>query len=238
MERKAILLIEDDEPVRMAIKDALEREYRIFEASRFSEAVHLHKNHFVNLALIDYSLPGRDGLEVLRVLRDKEPSLPAILMTAYSSESVAIEAARAGVSDYLKKPLSLKFLLHRLSEIFDGKEIAKDQTFPRDREEFILDSIALHIENKFMEDLSLERVSAMANMDRFSFCRAFKKRFGQNFVSYLNGVRIRNAAELLKNDLSVTKVASFVGYRSIEYFNRVFKEVHGVSPREYRKRFR
>lgn len=74
-------------------------------------------------------------------------------------------------------------------------------------------------------------------MNKFSFCRAFKGRFGRSFVSYLNSVRMRHAVELLRNpDLNVSEIALFLHYDCLEYFSRTFKKAYGMSPREYRKK--
>ena len=104
------------------------------------------------------------------------------------------------------------------------------------REEFILDGIAAHVMDHSMKDLKLEILAKMACMNRFKLSRLFKNRFGQTFTSYLNSIRINNAVELFKNpDINITEVAYFVGYRSVRHFNRIFKAVHKISPREYRK---
>lgn len=116
MERKSILLVEDDLVVKDLIRDSLEKEYEILEASTYSEAINQSKNH-IDLAIIDYSLPDGDGFEVLKKLREKRPALPAIMITAYSSEDVAIKAVRTVVNEYIKKPLSLRHLKTRVSEI-------------------------------------------------------------------------------------------------------------------------
>jgi transcriptional regulator GlxA family with amidase domain len=73
-------------------------------------------------------------------------------------------------------------------------------------------------------------------MNRFKFCRAFKQRFGKTFTSYLNNIRIKKASELLKNsNLSVTEIAFFVGYGSVSQFERIFKKVYALSPKDYQR---
>ncbi|GAB4410792.1 MAG: hypothetical protein OHK0032_06590 [Thermodesulfovibrionales bacterium] len=238
MERKSILLVEDDADVRDIIRFVLERNYNVLEASRYSEAIgYLSKP--LDLALIDYILPDHDGFELLKAIRKVKPTLPAIIMTAYSNETVAIKAVRAGATDYIKKPLSLISLMRKVSEIL-GEKIdtghREDETV-ESRDEFIMDGIATYIEEKYMEGLTLDKLAAMAGMNKFRLCRAFKGRFGQTFKSYLNSVRIKNAAELLKSpDLSISEIAYIAGYGSIVHFERIFKERYGISPVEYRRK--
>lgn len=238
MDKKSILLVEDDPIVRDIIKSALGKEYNILEASSYSETIKLIR-YPIDVAIIDYILPDKDGFEVLKALREVEPSLPAIIMTGYSDENLVIKAIRKEVADFIKKPLDLSYLRRRLSELF-GNEVSSNKLPDtiETREELILDSIAAYIQEKYMKEISLERIARMACMSKFRFCRIFKQKFGRSFISYLNTVRIKNAVRLLKNpNFSITEVAYLVGYRNANHFNRVFKAVHKISPREYRKNY-
>jgi two-component system response regulator YesN len=235
MNKKTILLVEDDTVVREVIKDALKREYNVLEASGYSEAIKLF-GYPIDLALIDYVLQDSDGFEVLKAIREVRPELPAIIMTAYSNENVVLRAIRTEVADYIKKPLKLAYLRKRLSEILGDMEANKNLEGLESREEFVLDGVAAYLEEKYMKELTLDKVAGMACMSRFRFCRTFKERFGQSFVSYLNSIRVKNAAELLKKpNLTITEIAQFVGYKSITHFERMFRTLYGVSPGEYRK---
>ncbi|MEW6418907.1 MAG: response regulator transcription factor [Nitrospirota bacterium] len=236
MEKKTILLVDDDPVVRDVIKGALEREYDVLEASGYQEVIkQLTKP--VDLALIDYILPDRDGFEVLKALREIKPALPAIIMTGYSSEKVAIKALRSAVADYIKKPISLKYLRRRLSEIVGGKWTNESNEHLETREEFILDGIAAYIRENYMKDLTLDNLAKMACMSRFKLSRSFKDRFGKTFTSYLNSIRVKNALELLKNpNINIAEAAHLVGYKSGRYLNRIVKAVYKMSPTEYRKK--
>lgn len=241
MEQKSILLVDDDSTIREVIGDALDGQYTIFEASCYSEAIKF-SNQQIDLALIDYVLPDSDGFETLQALRKWFPALPAIIMTAYGSESVALKAMRSKVTDYIKKPLKLSYLKLRISEIL-GQETKRRQYEKSEKEEnregFILDGIAAYIEENYMKPLTLDILARKVSMNKFRFCRAFKEQVGQTFISYLNNIRIRNATQILrKNDLNITEIAYIVGYKHIVHFDRVFKDIHGVSPREYRKNFK
>lgn len=239
MEQKTILLIDDDPIIREIIKDALV-DYLFLEASSHSEALTFLNQH-IDLALIDYILPDADGFETLRELRKVFPKLPVIIMTAYGSENVVIKAMRSEVTDYLSKPLKLSYLKLRISEILGGLKHMNHHEYierERNRVDFLLDKVAMNIEENFMKTITLDTLARTINMDKFRFCKAFKEKFGQNFTSYLKIIRIKNAAELLrKTDLNVTEIAYVVGYKNIVHFDRVFKEVHGMSPSEYRKNF-
>lgn len=238
MGKKTLLLVEDDQVLNDMVKGALETEYKVLSASSYSGAMK-HLNRAIDLALIDYSLPDKDGFEVLERVREAKPGLPVIVMTAYSCENLAIRAIQAGVTDYLKKPLSFAYLRGKLSEILAGKERDGQPESVENREVLIMDDVAAFIEENYAEKLTLDRVAARGGMNRFRFCRSFKERFGMNYTGYLNNVRTRNAARLIKNsDMKITVIAHLVGYNCITYFERVFKTRYGVPPIVYRRRLK
>lgn len=148
MGKKTILLVEDDGAVRELLRGGLERNYNILEASGCSEAKKQLSNH-IDLALVDYYLPDSNGLDVLKAIREVKHGVPFILMTAYSTESLAIKALRAEVTDYIKKPLSFVYLKGKLSEILDGKKDGGHPETVSSREVFIADSIAAFIEDNY-----------------------------------------------------------------------------------------
>lgn len=239
--KKTILLVEDNKELMEMIKGALQREFNVLEASTCSESQRHLSNH-IDLALIDYLLPDGDGFEVLDALRRSKPALPAIMMTGYSQKDLVIRALRAGVTDYIEKPVCLKYLREKLSAILDGDGANRADEHLRvveNREESIMVSIASFIRENYMQELSLEKMLKLAGMNRTRFCATFKQRTGRTFVSYLNQVRIENASELLKNsDLNVTGTAHKVGYKNVIHFERVFRKMKGTSPRRYRNGLR
>lgn len=236
MEKKTIFVVEDDGIIRDIMRGALEREYNVLEASKCSEAADLLGN-VIDLALIDYMLPDGDGIRLLRAIREVKPGLPVIIMTAYGSEDVAIEALRAGATDYVKKPLVLAYLRKKVSDILAGNKTDEPAETSIKKEEFLLDGVAAFIEDNYADDLRRNMLAEKVCMNKYKFSKIFNERFGQSIKSYLNRIRVKKAAELLRNrDLSIGDIAFSVGFESVEHFNRVFKEIYGISPRAYRTR--
>jgi len=243
MQKKSILLVEDDIALRESTRLILEMKYHVLEASDYSEALNKLKNP-LDLAIIDYILPDYDGFDLLKEIRKVKPELPVIMMTGYGTEDVAIKAIRAGATDYIKKPINPVYLMNRVSELLGEKVAIEDNGNKylkgiENRDEFIVEGIARYIEEKYREDLGRKKILDMSSMNRDKFSKVFKERFGQTFISYLQSIRVRNAAELLRNpDLSISEVAHSVGYESIAHFERLFKEKYGLSPSEYRKKLK
>jgi YesN/AraC family two-component response regulator len=235
MPKKSLLIIDDDAFVRDVMKSALNNNYHIFEASTYSDVMKF-PSQSVDLAIIDYILPDRDGFEVLTSLRESNPALPAIIITGYGTEDVIIRALRKNVADYIKKPLNLMYLRQRISDILGDKEGREDDALLSYQRKH-LDIIAKHIQENYMRDMTLDNLARLACMSRFSFCRAFKERFSQCLISYVNNIRMTNAERLLKKSrASITEIAFSVGYKNSGHFNRVFKAAYKMSPREYRNK--
>ncbi|MBI2456494.1 MAG: response regulator, partial [candidate division NC10 bacterium] len=112
MTGKRILVVDDEESVRWALRKALERaSYRVDLAADGPAGLQAAEDPGVDLALLDVRLPGRDGLDVLREIRKRRPDLPVIMMTAYGTLQVAVEAMRLGAYDYIGKPFDMDEVL-------------------------------------------------------------------------------------------------------------------------------
>ena len=95
-----------------------------------------------------------------------------------------------------------------------------------------------YMEENYMHRLTLASISANVNLSSSYLCRVFKSEVGTSITSYLNNLRIRKAATLIKgNDLSMKEISVMVGIDDQLYFSRLFKKCMGVSPSEYGKRF-
>jgi YesN/AraC family two-component response regulator len=233
--KNSLLVVDDDALIRDVLKGAFNSHYLVLEASSCSDVMNF-PSQSIDLAIIDYFLPDRDGFEVLQSLRGKNPTIPAIIMTGYGNEDLIIQALRNNVTDYMKKPLDLMYLRQRVADILRNVKKREDNILPPGKGSQ-LDSITKHIQDNYMTELTLDKLARLACMSRFSFSRAFSERFDQCLTSYVNSVRLKNAGELLLNSHdSITDIAFSVGYRNLGHFNRVFKTTYKMSPRDYRKR--
>ena len=106
-----ILVVEDDANLRMIVSDRLAgMGYRVCEASSLKEAMETLDRESCRLALLDIFLPDQSGLEGLRRIREREPTMPVIVMTAHGTIDLAIEAIREGAYEFITKPLDFKRL--------------------------------------------------------------------------------------------------------------------------------
>lgn len=86
------------------------------------------------------------------------------------------------------------------------------------------------------EDISQAQVAAAAGLSPYYFSKLFNEYTEMSFPDYLSGIRVQNAINLLVNEkLSITECAFMAGFQSTTRFNKVFRDITGTTPREYRK---
>jgi len=112
MAGERILIVEDERLIRWSLRQRLEREgYRVEEAETGRAGVRKMREVGADLVLLDYRLPDRTGLEVLREIRKIDPDAVVIMITAYGTVETAVEAMKAGAFDYLSKPCNMDELV-------------------------------------------------------------------------------------------------------------------------------
>lgn len=118
------ILIADDHPVvREGLKKMFEKVSDISiagEASNGQEVLNKIEQNDYDLVLLDISMPGRDGLDILRELRRKRPHLPILILSMHSEEQYAIRSLKAGASGYLTKKSISDELIKAVQEVACG----------------------------------------------------------------------------------------------------------------------
>lgn len=118
MNRKRILVVEDDAAIRRGVVDALSfAGYATLEASDGVSGCRAALDADCDLLLLDLVLPGRDGLEILSEVRRIRPTLPVIVLTARASEDDRVRGLSSGSDDYVIKPFSVRELLARIEAV-------------------------------------------------------------------------------------------------------------------------
>jgi two-component system nitrogen regulation response regulator GlnG len=127
MAGKRILVVDDEESVRWALRKALERaDYQVGLAADGPTGLQMAEDPGVDLMLLDVRLPARDGLVVLREIRKRRPDLPVIMMTAYGTLQVAVEAMKLGAYDYIGKPFDMDEVLLVVEKALEAQALVRE----------------------------------------------------------------------------------------------------------------
>ena len=104
--KRSVLIVDDEKIIRDSLKDWLQDGYNVTTAETGEEAIELVKNHDFDVMFLDVRLTGKSGLEVLKEIKEIKPQIKSIIITAYPSVELAVEAMKAGATDYIVKPFS------------------------------------------------------------------------------------------------------------------------------------
>jgi len=124
-----ILVVEDDPKVAHSIFASLrEHGFQAFRCGTAADAIARFETEHVDIVVLDLGLPDVDGMEVLRHIRTKGPSVPVLILTARDAVKDRIAGLDGGADDYLVKPFSLSELLARLRALARRVELGRQTT--------------------------------------------------------------------------------------------------------------
>ena len=235
------LLIADDENLELkvlekTIKKFFLNELEIFMASNGKQAAQISDETEINIALLDVEMPGMNGIELAKLLREKNPDCIIIFITAYDRFDYAIEAMHIKAFDYLLKHWKEEKLTGLISEaIVNIKELSLENSANENLQESQKSAIKKYIKENYKRDISAGDVAGILGYSDVYFSKIFKQLFDDTFINYLTKVRIDKAKVLLKDvGFNIKEVGASVGYTDSNYFTKVFKRAVGMSPSEYR----
>ncbi len=127
-----VVIVDDEVGIREVIRMTLVREgYHVWVFGTGTEAIEFLKQNIVDLFIVDIRLPDMDGITLLRAIRENDPDLPVIVITAYASLDTALEALRMHARDYLIKPFDLNELVLRVRRCLEEYQLWRENWFLR-----------------------------------------------------------------------------------------------------------
>jgi len=129
MRPASILIVEDEKLIRDILRRRLTHDgHQVQQASCGEEAVRLATDNVFEVALVDYRLPDIDGISVLRKLKSLSPDTVVIMMTAFSSVSIAVEAIRMGAADFVTKPFNMDKIVVSIEKSLEAQRLREEVT--------------------------------------------------------------------------------------------------------------
>ena len=143
-----ILVIDDEPGIREVLRDILmDEKYTVFVAADGYEGLTLLEQEEPGLVILDVWLPNMGGIDVLKKIREKSPSLPVIMISGHANIDLAVKAVKLGAFDFLEKPLSLEKIITSVRNAFQLETLRKENLFLRNsmlqQDEIIGESEAL-----------------------------------------------------------------------------------------------
>ena len=134
MESFRVLIVDDEEDFTDTLTKRLKmRQIRVDGVYSGSEALDFLDEDPVDVVVLDVRMPGMDGVEVLREIKQRYPLIEVLMLTGHANVEVAIEGMRLGAFDYLLKPIEIDQLLYKLQDAYQKKSI-QDQKIEKEKQ--------------------------------------------------------------------------------------------------------
>ncbi|SER63540.1 response regulator [Salisediminibacterium halotolerans] len=116
---KTVLVVDDQFGIRALLRRVFESEgYTVLEAANGNETLRLLNNETIDLVMLDLKIPGMNGVEILREMREGKLMTDVLMMTAYGEHELIQEAMALGARTYLAKPFDINDVREQVRELF------------------------------------------------------------------------------------------------------------------------
>lgn len=224
-----VLIIEDKLSLQNLLKEVLKKNgFEVDTASDGEKGKELIEKNEYELIIADYKLPKKDGIEILKFAKEKDPNLPVIIITAYGTIELAVQAMKEGAEDFLIKPIDPDHLLLVVNKVFEKQRLLKENILLKEKSSVFFPLPEIIGKSPIMQNVS-EEVIKVAPTDatvlllgesgtgKELFARAihsFSKRAKGPFVA-INCAAIPET--LIENELFGHEKGSFTGAVSRQF---------------------
>ena len=247
-----IAVAEDNEDMRQFIVSILSPHYQVHAYANGQELYDDMENVSFDLVLSDVMMPVLNGYELCNKIKDNSQSchIPVILLTAKIMENDEIEGLDSGADAYIRKPFSKDVLLARIRNLIKNREkitagfihdpeVKIGEIIQNEKDKEFIEKLNNIIEkNMNKSDLSAQMVASELCMCRALFFSKMKAVSGVSFTNYVRIARLKKAIELMKTGkYTLLEISKEVGFSSLSYFSKSFKQQFDITPSEYIKKF-
>ena len=249
-DRTTVLVVDDNADVRQYVRSVLAPTYRVVEAGDGAAALEVARTTLPDLIVADVMMPELDGFGLVRALRGDETTdaIAIVLLTARGAAPSQVEGYEAGADAYLVKPFEPSVLeaclagllaqRRRLRERYRAAPAEVPCPVPEEESAEAPPSSPLVMQLRGIvaarltdPALAPDTLAESAGLSYHQLYRALQGELGWSPSRFIRSVRVECAAELLKQGKgSVTEVAYAVGFESLSYFGRAFRERFGANP--------
>lgn len=233
------MIVDDEHLVRASIRNRMDWKSMhtevVCEASNGEEALSMISQYHPDIMLVDICMPGVSGFELISKARELDHKLHFLVISGYSDYRYLRLGVQLKVDDYLCKPIDPRELYQCIKKITGVPSECSIPVRDEGNNDKMVDRICDYIRLHYEEKLSLTSISNEFFISPIYLSSYFKQHKGVNLFEYIRDIRIENAKLLLKStDQSVTEIAHRVGYNDAAYFQRIFKNLVKMTPRQYR----
>ncbi len=245
-----ILVVEDNEELRLMIVDALSAIYNVKEATNGKEGYEMAVHKQPDLILSDIMMPVEDGISLLKKIKTNPETahLPFFMLTAKVAYEIKIESVSLGADDFIEKPFSMDYLRWKIKNALEVRDQWKEKysrvitAAPSEvktespDEQFIKNLICIIEKSIDNPLLNVEFLAAEVHMSRANLYRKLQRIAGESPVNFIKKIRLQRAVQLLEEgNLYISEIGYMTGFNNQKYFSKCFRKAYGIGPLEYAK---
>ena len=247
-----ILIVDDDDEIRLYLEEQLSRTYKIITAENGDTGIQKALTEVPDLIISDIRMPGADGYALLKKIKGNPNTthIPVIILTGKNELDDKIIGLEHGADSYMAKPFHMTELRIMVDNLLKNRQRIRGKYSGAYQEDKIKE-IELESDNDILmkrimkvindnldnTDLKVEMLSMEIGLSRVQLHRRMKEMTGISTGEFIRNIRLKKAAELLsEKKVNVSQVAYMVGFGSLTHFSTAFRKFYGVSPTEYMNR--
>lgn len=247
-DQTTVLVVEDNRELRQFVADHLRAHYRVIEAVDGKDGLEKARSYLPDLVVSDVMMPEMDGFEFVKCLR-ADPAInfiPVILLTGKDTKKDTISGLEHGANDYVVKPFAMDELKARLRSLLRAQKLLrikleenkhiislKNEALKSADQEFI-EKVHRAIQEHLSEPtLSVEKLASLVAVGRTTLHRKLTKIANESPVQLIRRCRLERAKYMIESKSgTISEIAYSVGFESISWFSKCFKEQYHISPSE------
>ena len=251
-EKPRIVIAEDDDEIRSYLEQELSANYDIKTCQNGREALAEVYRCLPDIVISDIMMPEMDGNALCTQLKMNPQTnhVPIILLTAKNRDEDKLEGLETGADAYIVKPFNMEILRRTIINLVNARRLMRQKYGKTERlEEQVEDVKMKSPDEKLLErmmatinkhlnnsDLSVDMIAEEVGISRVHLHRKMKELTGQTPHDFIRSLRLKQAAQLLATrNMNITEVVYACGFSNAASFSTMFKNVYGMSPREYMK---
>ncbi|RAV28213.1 hybrid sensor histidine kinase/response regulator transcription factor [Sinomicrobium soli] len=249
-EKPRLLIVDDSREIRDFLEDSLSDDFNITIAQNGNEAFQKAQTVHPEIVISDVMMPKMDGYELCKKLKNNfmTSHVRIILLTALTEGKQEISGYKSGADAYISKPFNIEQLTSVITNLLIHNQMLKlnfqksiedpqsELTHSNPDEQLL--SLAVGTVRKHMDDpdFNLEKFASEVGLSKTTLYRKLKAITGQSTNEFILGIRLKQAARLIKNTSKrISEISYEVGFSDPYYFSRAFKKHFGISPKGYRR---
>lgn len=255
LKQYSVLVVDDSLDMKQFLETNLKTYFStVYSASDGEEAMKMIIEYSPDIIVSDVMMPKVSGFELCKWLKSdlKISHIPIVLLTARVDDESNITGYKLGADMYIPKPFDLSLLINALYSVLNNREKIKDrfksdillptiqETTNSSVDELFMNKLnELILANLENQDLDVQYIAQAIAMSRSSLYNKLKALTGMGVNDYINKFKIERALYLLQNtNLSITEISEQAGFSYQRYFSSVFKQIHGITPSQYRSKIK